>query len=222
MSLLYYSRMRIATKLLPLLLASSLPAHVISVYAAGMEAEHFPDDLSLRKDYSFVKARAHSVYMKKAFMESLARKYPGRLSLAHVFPGLVITDGFHAAYHPLWFKAAFFVLRPLLWLVATPQLEAGERMLFMATPRFPAAQHATENDGKPTDNNTPPVEQRSDIAPGSDGISGSGAYAVSSNGEAVSSSKVKHGKPAESDHDRVWEHTTTAFAEIEAGRVFCG
>jgi hypothetical protein len=59
MSLMYYSRMRIITKLMPLLLKPDLPATVMSVYAAGIEQNLFPEDLSLRspKRYSYAQAQ---------------------------------------------------------------------------------------------------------------------------------------------------------------------
>jgi hypothetical protein len=91
MSLMYYSRMRAITKLLPLLLKSKLPATVVSVYAAGMEGKLYPDDLSLRdqKHYSYLQARSHMNYMHTLFMETLAEQNPGKLSLIHIFPDLV-------------------------------------------------------------------------------------------------------------------------------------
>lgn len=42
MALMYYSRMRFVVDLLPLLLESKLPAHVVSIYAAGVSIFHLP------------------------------------------------------------------------------------------------------------------------------------------------------------------------------------
>jgi hypothetical protein len=94
--------MRLILKLLPLLLASPLPAHVVSVYGAGKEGKLFPEDLSLRdpKHYGFSNARSHVVYMTTFFMEALAERHRGRLSLIHVFPGLVMIAGFDSVRLP--------------------------------------------------------------------------------------------------------------------------
>jgi hypothetical protein len=88
MSLLYYSRMRFITKLEPLLLASKLPSHVISVYAAGHKGKLFKDDFSLRdpKHY-FANARSDVTFMTTVFMESLAERHKGQMSLVHIFHG---------------------------------------------------------------------------------------------------------------------------------------
>lgn len=82
LSLLYYSRMRFATQLLPLLLASPRPAHIISIYAAGKETTLTSSDLSLRdpKNYTLSNVRSHAVIMKTFFMESLIERHPGKLS----------------------------------------------------------------------------------------------------------------------------------------------
>lgn len=70
MSSLYYSRMRFIMQLLPLLLASPLPAHVVSVFGPGRDDEIFPDDLSLRdpKRYGFMNMGSHVAYMTTVFL----------------------------------------------------------------------------------------------------------------------------------------------------------
>ncbi len=59
MSLLYFSRMSFAIRVMPLLLASTLPAHVISVFGLGRDTTFILTDLSLRlpQNYSFEKLR---------------------------------------------------------------------------------------------------------------------------------------------------------------------
>jgi len=115
MSLLYYSRIRFITNLLPLLLASSVPAHIVSVFAAGMEKKLYPEDLSLRdpKHYQgWGDMRTHVVYMTTFLMEELAKKYPGKLALSHVFPGLVIHGSFGNIV-PKWFRVLGSIFLPL-------------------------------------------------------------------------------------------------------------
>ncbi|KAH7364730.1 hypothetical protein BKA65DRAFT_591024 [Rhexocercosporidium sp. MPI-PUGE-AT-0058] len=109
-SLHYYSRMLFTTLLLPLLLSSTIPtgAHITSIYAAGMEKQgsFFPSDLSLNQHdhYTFANVRSHVVYMKTLFFEKLTQKYPGKVTATHVYPGLVVTEGFYREGYPWWFR----------------------------------------------------------------------------------------------------------------------
>lgn len=224
MSLLYYSRMRFLTNLLPLLLASPLPAHVVSVYAAGKEGKLCPDDLSLRdpQHYSFANQRSHVTYMTTFFLETLAERHRGRLSLVHVFPGLVMTPAFGSDRLPTWFKLAWrWVAAPVVrrwWSV--PPRECGERILFLATARFPA-----RGAGAPTkgDEGAAATEGDVGVAVGTDGRRGGGAYAVDWDGEVIPTTEKAYGTVRGEDMARkVWEHTMGAFREIEAGNVFTG
>ncbi|KAK5457186.1 hypothetical protein LTS15_004967 [Exophiala xenobiotica] len=156
MSLMYYSRMRFIDRLLPLLVESRLPyssssssgggssaaaAHIISIYAPKTERQLFTEDLSLHQpgNFTYLNARSHIAYFKTLFFENLVAQYPGKLSFCHVFPGLVHTPGFKNPDLPTWFKIVFPIVgRPLIWVSGTSRAEAGARMLFLATPRFPA------------------------------------------------------------------------------------
>lgn len=219
MSLLYYSRMRFIMKLLPLLLASPLPAHVISVYAGGLEAKLFSEDLSLRdpNHYSFANCRSHVVYMKTLFMEYLAEQYRGQLSLSHIYPGLVVHDDFDVSPMPAWFRALWWAVGALVQrFYAIPPSECGERMLFLASSRFPPKPVA---DGEATKE----AKEGTKITIGSDGNRGSGAYAVNWDGEAVSSKKMKKMYKkvrGEGLAERVRDHTLKAFQDIKNGAVF--
>jgi hypothetical protein len=88
MSLLYYSRMRCITQLLPLLLASPPPAHIVSVFGPQRDEELFTDNISLRdpKNYGFMNMGSYVAYLTIFFMENLAAKHPGKLSLIHYLP----------------------------------------------------------------------------------------------------------------------------------------
>ena len=206
LSLLYYSRMRFATQLLPLLLASPRPAHIISIYAAGKETTLTSSDLSLRdaKNYTLSNVRSHAVIMKTFFMESLVERHSGKLSFVHIYPGLVMTGGFGDKRLPLWFRVVFWLMRPLLGLVTTPGKESGERVLFTATEEFSARKEGEET------------------RIGTDGVRGSGAYAVGIDGEPMTTGKIYATLRAEGAKEQIWEHTTGAFREIEAGRKFTG
>jgi len=207
---MYYSRMRFTTQLLPLLLESSLPARVISVFAAGTESKLFLDDLSLREPsrYGYFQARSHITYMKTVFFESLAAKYPGKLSLTHLFPGLVMTPAFKDPAAPAWFKAAWFIVSPVMRFSAVPADEIGARVLFLATDRFPARQSEKS------------LGSDANAATGTDGNLSSGAYSVGEKSETIPVSSAYKHVDKEVLLKRGWDHTMKAFADIEAGRKF--
>lgn len=216
--------MRFIIQLLPLLLASPLPAHVVSVYAAGMEGKLFPEDLSLRdpKHYGFANCRSHVVYMKTLFMEALAERHRGRLSLVHVYPGLVITEAFDKVRLPTWVKLIWrWLVAPIIRPFSVPPGESGERILFLATPRFPARQ-AIKTDTVAQLAETTATEEDAGIAMGSDGSRGSGAYAVNWDGEAIPKKKSYKNVREEDLAGKVWNHTMRAFEEIESGTAFSG
>ena len=221
MSLLYYSRARFFMKFLPLLLASSLPAHVVSIYAAGKEDKLFLNDLSLRdpNHYSFANARSHVVYMKTCFMETMVERYPGQLSFVHLFPGLVITQAFGNPTLPTWFKAIWTVAAPFARLMATAPSEAGERVLSLASARYPAQEGkkitAKGEDAARSDDNT-------EIALGTNGRRGGGAYAVGIDGETLSIQKAYSKYKEEDLAATFWDHTMKVFDTIESGNVFTG
>jgi hypothetical protein len=208
---MYYSRMRAITKLLPLLLKSSLPARVVSVYAAGMEAKLYPEDLSLRdpKRYSYSQARSHMVYMHTLFMEALAKQNRGSLSLIHIFPGLVLGPGFYNLDNPAWLRLLWrWVFVPLFGrLVTVPAKESGERMVFLASPRY-APRKMTKSDAT------------NGLSLGTDGKYGTGAYSLTWNGESNYNAKAYTKINKDDMRQKVWDHTTKAFAAIEAGAVF--
>jgi hypothetical protein len=79
MSLLYDSHMRFIIKFLPLLLASPLPAHIVSVFGSQRDEKLFTNDRSLRnpKNYVFMSMGSHVAYLTTFFMENLAAKHPG-------------------------------------------------------------------------------------------------------------------------------------------------
>ncbi|PYI10310.1 hypothetical protein BO78DRAFT_426891 [Aspergillus sclerotiicarbonarius CBS 121057] len=211
MSLMYYSRMRAIMKLLPLLLKSTLPAKVVSVYAAGFEDKLYPEDLSLRDltHYSYSQARSHMIYMHTLFMETLAEQHRGKLSLLHIFPGLVLGPGFDNPDLPTWFKVLWrWIFVPLLApLVTVPPTECGDRMLSLASLRYPP--QAVDSS-----------ESQEEAVVGTDGRHGSGVYSLSRKGESNYNKKAYQKINKEEMRRKVWDHTMSAFEVIEAGKVF--
>jgi len=211
MSLLYYSRMRFITQLLPNLLSSSLPtsAKIISVYAGGMEAQGslFPDDLSLDHHYSFANCRTHSVVMKTMFFEDLVTKHSGKLSCSHIFPGLVVHKGFDDPNFPLWFKITWSVAKPFtrflpMYIRAE---EIGQRVLYLATDAYPAGGTEKRVDG---------------CVKATDGVEGGGAYSVGYTNEVNDVSKFYEKLRGERFKECVLQHTEAVFGAIERDGVF--
>ncbi len=153
---------------------------------------------------------SHVAYLTTFFFESLAQKYEGRLSLSHYYPGLVLHKNFtNDPALPGWFKFTFRVIGPVLRPFTVNPVESGERVLFMATERYPAR-------GGKEAKGTGKV----DVAVASDGVVGGGAYRVDMNGEIDPCPKIFKDLREDGMEQRIWDHTMKAFEEIEAGRVF--
>ena len=186
---------------------------MVSAFAAGYEAKLISDDSSLREsgNYNFANARSHCTFMTTEFMEQLASQNSGKLRLFNIFPGLVITPGFSGLDYPTWFKVVWRIVSPLAKLVAIAPEEAGQRVLVMATDRFPAKSAGRS-------------EKRSTaVATETDGNVGGGAYACSNDGEPTPESKrakAYKGVQCEKFSKAVWEHTMKAFDAAAAGRAF--
>lgn len=210
MSLLYYSRMRIITKLTPLLLKSINSATVISVYAAGMEGKLYSDDLSLRnpKHFSYSQSRSHMCYMHTLFLESMVQQHPGKLSLIHIFPGLVLGPGFNNPELPSWFRTIWrWIVVPVFGRWTVKPDNSGDLMLSLASGRYlPGGKSEAGSEGA--------------SVRATNGQAGGGAYSLKSNGE--SNYKAKAYKKIDKDglRTKVWEHTNGAFEVIAAGNVF--
>ncbi|QIX02007.1 hypothetical protein AMS68_007524 [Peltaster fructicola] len=222
-SLHFYSRMKIIYRLLPLLTARAPgdePAQIISVYAGGHEqsGKMFADDLSLRdpKHWGFANARATIVHMKTMFFEHLANDHPGRLSLVHVYPGLVITPNFKTTMkppNPLWFRALMWTMLPIAKMtINVPLPESGQRTLFLASARYPAYVDG-QKEPRTTSNGLP-------IASSTNGVLGGGAYSCDAKDEINDVSKAFAKLRPAGFYDKVWDHVMDVFKTVEAGRVY--
>ncbi|KAK9427027.1 putative oxidoreductase ENV9 [Lipomyces doorenjongii] len=217
LSLLYYSRMRFVTQLLPLLLASPLPGRVVSVFFPGRDTKLILDDLSLRspQNFGFGNLGSHAAYMTTFFFEILAASHPGKLSLSHYLPWLVMTPAFKGDGVPTWFKRVFAITSPLFRLLSISPKECGARVLFHTSSRFPARSSGAES-------KSPAKLENVKVALSSDGILGGGAYRTNWNGEVVPLGKgykqIRKGEVSK----KVWDHTMKAFQEISAGSYFSG
>lgn len=213
MSRFYYSRIAFITKLLPLLLASTLPATVVSVYAAGIEAKLYAEDLSLRQlsHYSYSQARSHVVYMHTCFFEELAERHSEQLRLIHIYPGLVVHKGMYSKDNPWWLRFVFTKLLPFFG--ADMNLgEVGSRMVALASPLHYSARSLKDATAPPSPN----------AVKGTDGALGSGAYALNERGESAYPVKRYIILDKHRLRERVWIHTNMALEQVRAGGVFAG
>ncbi|KAK9235145.1 putative oxidoreductase ENV9 [Lipomyces kononenkoae] len=217
LSLLYYSRMRFVTQLLPLLLASPLSGRVVSVFGPGRDTKLVLDDLSLRKqeNFGFGNLGSHAAFMTTFFFEKLAASHPGKLSLSHYFPMLVITPAFKGNGVPTWFKRVFVVVGPLFRLLSISPKECGDRVLFHTAPRFPA--RSSDAEAK-----SPAKFENVKVALSSDGTLGGGAYRTNWNGEVVPLGKGYKQIHKDAVSKTVWDHTMRVFQDISAGGYFSG
>jgi len=190
---------------MPLLLASPLPAHVVSIYAGGMEDGTSPGELPIGLPppsiYGVNSVRKHTCFMKTFFFEELAEKHAGKLSLSHIYPGLVDGPTFYGPDMPTWFKVVWTFVKPLAWLLyMTPPAVCGEVMLYLATPRYPAKTELVD---------------RVEVAKSTTGELGGGAYAVGQRGDVGSKGKSYEKVRTEETSKQVWDHTMEILERIE-------
>ena len=211
MARFYYSRIAFITKLLPLLLESSLPATVVSVYAAGFEAKLYSEDLSLRQPshYSYSQARSHVVYMHTCFFEELAERHKEKLRLIHIFPGLVVHKGMYSKDNPWWLRFLFTKVLPFFGMDMDIE-KVGHMMIALVSPVKYPARSLEEKTKSPT------------AIRGTDGIPGSGAYALKETGESSYPTKRYTQLDKGDLKEKVWNHTNLALEQIRAGEVFKG
>lgn len=193
--------MRFITQLLPLLLASPLSGRVVSVFGPGRDSKLVLDDLSLRnpQNFGFGNLGSHAAYMTTFFFEKLAASHPGKLSLSHYFPSLVITPAFKSDGVPAWFKGVYTVTSPLFRLLSIPAKECGERVLFHTSPRFPA--RSSDADAK-----SPAKLENLTVASSSDGILGGGP-AEQTGMQVVPLGKGYKQLRKDEVREKVWDHT---------------
>lgn len=196
-------------QLMPLLTASPVPGHVISVYAGGFEDSTRPGDLPIGcppdSTYGVTSVRKHTTFMKTFLFEELAEKYAGKLSLTHIYPGLVDGPTFYSPEMPGWFRVLWWLFKPLAKLYMTSPQVCGGVMVYLAASRYPAKGHI--KDSKRLMNGV-------HIASSSKAEPGGGAYTVGQRGDA--SDKISYEKVRkEGLSEQVWDHTMDTLERIE-------
>jgi hypothetical protein len=197
-------------QLAPLLTASPLPGHVISIYAGtfedGTSAGESPIGCPPPATYGVAGVRKHTCFMKCFMFEKLAQQHAGNLSLSHIYPGLVDGPGFYSSEMPMWFRVLWRILKPLASLFMTSPNDCGQIMLYLATPRYPAKGNVEGANAK-TSGGVGVAKSTLDEV-------GGGSYSVgqrADEGKGISYAKVRK----EETSKLVWDHTMEILTRIE-------
>ncbi|KAF4555759.1 Short chain dehydrogenase-like protein 31 [Elsinoe fawcettii] len=136
MTLSYYSRILFIMRLLPLLNRAAAP-RVVSVLGGGLESSSiYLDDIDLREPDHFGPAKAQKQYltMNTVTMEKLASENPN-ITFTHSWPGWINTGNVRRGLQPnstlAWI--IWFLLEPLIWLLAFNEEKGGQLHLYIAT-----------------------------------------------------------------------------------------
>ena len=192
----YYSRLRAAQGLLPLLNAAA-NSRVVSILAGGHEAQMNEKDLGLRDpgNYSIVSAAVHSATMLTLAYEHLAWENP-RISFVHAFPGWVATSLLSKGSTGLLRLLMRWIVQPLGGLFATSVDEAGARALFYST-----SDRYSVSDG------TVPLAEGIEKSPKSKGC----VFLSNEKSESVNNEKLLTDFRARGVDEQVWRHTMEIF-----------
>ena len=192
----YYSRLRAAQGLLPLLNAAASP-RVVSILAGGHEAKMNEADLDLRKpgNYSIIGAAVHSATMLTLAYEHLARENP-RISFVHAFPRFVATPLFTRGSTGVLRLLLWCIIQPLAFLFATPVDEAGARALF----------YLTSDRYSVVDGNVP-LGEGIEKSPKSEG----GVFLSNEKSESIDNENILVDFRARGVDELVWRHTMEVF-----------
>lgn len=202
--------MRFILQLLPLLTASPVSRHAISVYAGGFEDGTKPGEkpigLPPPETYGVSGVRKHSGFMKTFFFEELAERHPGRLSLTHVHPGLVDGPGFYSSDMPAWFRIVWRLMKPLSSLFMTSSDDCGQEMVFLGTSSFPA-RGAVEDGSRFADGLGVPLNTKGEL--------GGGAYAAGQKGDIQNKGRMYDEVREEGLGREIWDHTMKTLDEAK-------
>ena len=211
-SLRYYVRMRFVQNLLPLLL-SSPSSRIVSIHGGGREGRLNEADLELKHTFSLRTAAMHTITMNTLALEEVASSNPS-ISCIHVFPGVVITNGYTILAEDWYLPLRFLFMRimiPILTLLSVSLQESGERHLF----------HATSSRYPPAGAKDPPgggvaLPKGLEVAKGADWNEGSGCYLLDANGETAGDKKLLEEYRKREMGKRIWEHTQEVFDRVIA------
>ena len=209
LSTTYYSRVRFILQLMPLLTASpTRPGHVISVYAGGFEDGTKPGDwpvgLPSAESYGVTSVRKHTCFMTNFIFEELAARHEGKLSLIHIYPGLVDGPAALGPDMPLWFRTLYRLMKPLMFFFMIKPADCGQIMVHLSSDHYAPKGVEKDASGKPT-------------AKGSDGKVGGGSYALGATADVNHKTLMYERMRQPETAQKVWDHTMETLARAETG-----
>ena len=210
LSTVYYARIRFIQQLIPLLTAGTSSSHAISVYAGGFEdgtkLGELPIGLPPPESWGITSIRKHTCFMKNFVFEELAQKHAGKLSLTHIYPGLVDGPGFYNQDNPTWFKFVWPIVKFLASLYMISPENCGDVMVYLATAQFPAKESKSERTKLP---------EGLQVAKSSLGESGGGCYAAGQRADVASQPIMYRNVRKAETSKLVWDHTFEVLNRVE-------
>ncbi|KAI9729243.1 MAG: hypothetical protein M1834_007035 [Cirrosporium novae-zelandiae] len=197
-----YARMRFAMNMQPLLTAAAQQSElsrVVSVLDPEAPSKLILEDLDLKTHFSLRNCVTHTVMMTNFIVEELAKRNPST-SYVHAHPGIVKTNAFRDGGLLLRVggELAYQLIRP--WTIGIK--ESGERHLYASTSgAFPP---------KNGDTGTVAVG-KTEIATGSNGEVGSGAYLLSSDATNKAQVDMLRKYREEGVSEKIWEHVSSTL-----------
>jgi hypothetical protein len=207
-ALVHYSRIRFIVNLLPLLRKATSLRRVVNIFTAGKEGPLDTNDIQGWK----VPIRSmigHSSSLATVSLEALAKKAPD-VSFVHGYPGFVKTNLARRGQGPLVFVLAQVFKVTGLFHTYIPNVECGERHVFLMTSaKYPARMALEGTSGVA-------LMDGVEVARGADGKVGSGVYSVDENGESFGSKteEVMTNLRKEGALEKVWEDLETEWKRI--------
>lgn len=198
-----YSYIYFIQNLLPLL-KSSRPSYIVSVYSSSFKYSINTSNLNLQYNFSLLNAYKHSITMTSLSLEHLVSTNPS-VSFIHAYPGLVGTNIYTNSFPAPVSTFYNYVMWPFMWPFSVDLSESGERHLFhLSSAHYPAKQ-GIASQGVPL--------ETGDVARGTNGEIGSGAYLLNWKGEVRRSTKVLAQYREQGIPELVWGHIETLLDE---------
>ncbi|KAI4741393.1 hypothetical protein E4T50_08181 [Aureobasidium sp. EXF-12298] len=209
MAVNYYARIRFTMNLMPELSAAGKNkelSRVLTVLAAGSEADIDLDNMDLKTNYTLHACLSHCVMMTDFMMEELSKRYP-QTSFSHSYPGTVKSGITNQLTGPirLGVKVLYSVMTP--WILNFR--ESGERHLFQITSSMYKAKEGSAGI---------PLNGGLDIAVGMDGIKGSGAYLLDWDGRPAGDMAIIRRYRDLNAGPKIWEQTMTALKRAASNK----
>jgi hypothetical protein len=206
MAVNYYSRMRMALNLLPLMEAAKSLRRIVSIQSAGFEGtlhlDHLGDGKIPLRD-----SRPHLASLNTLALEALARRSP-TVSYIHNYPGFVKSnlirpeDGMIMQVLSVWFK----LTSKRKWV---PPLDVQERHAWLCASGLYPDKQASDGNGALV-----PAELK--VVKGSDGVQGSGVYSIDDFGDDTSDRSVEALRKHRENGavDAIWKDLEDHFTRI--------